>query len=161
MFKTVWDISNDDFTNIIKESKTYSDVLRKCGYTNLGNRNTIKKRITLLNLSIDHFVKYILPKAASIPLSEILIENSTYNNNTNLKKKLCIELNWEYKCLHCGINEWNGKKITLELDHISGNNTDNRIEKYYLFLGLPTLLRSAFKYNSNFSFFLSKCNEFS
>jgi hypothetical protein len=78
MFKTVWDISNEDFTNIIKESKTYTEVLRKCGYTNLGNTNTIKKRITLLNLSVDHFVKYILPKKNKIPLSEILVENSTY-----------------------------------------------------------------------------------
>lgn len=132
MFKTIWDISNEDFTNIVKESKTYSDVLRKCGYTNLGNRRTIKKRIIVLNLSVDHFVKYILPTQKKIPLSEILIENSTYNCNHLIKNRLYNELNWEYKCKECGISEWNGKELSLELDHINGNNTDNRIENLRL-----------------------------
>lgn len=161
MLKTIWDISNEDFIKYVNESNKYTELLKKCGYTNLGNSKTVKKRIALLNLSVNHFTKNTMPQTKKIPSSEIFIENSTYNNNTNIKKKLCNEFNWEYKCLHCGISEWQGEKISLELDHISGNNTDNRIEKYYLFLGLPTLLRSAFKYNSNFSFFLSKCNEFS
>lgn len=29
-----------------------------------------------------------------------------------------------YKCECCGISEWNGLKITLEVDHIDGDNTD-------------------------------------
>lgn len=68
-----------------------------------------------------------MPKTTKIPLSEILVENSTYGNYL-LKKRLVDELNWEYKCSRCGINEWLGEKLTLELDHINGNNTDNRIE---------------------------------
>lgn len=127
MLKTVWDISNEDFINIVKNSNTYSDVLRKCGYKNIGNTTTIKKRIALLNLSVEHFVKYIIPTQNKIPLSEILVENSTYNHNNEIKFKLINELNWEYKCKICGINEYNGKKLSLELDHINGNNKDNRI----------------------------------
>lgn len=34
----------------------------------------------------------------------------------------------EYKCSECGINEWNEKKITLQIDHIDGNNKNNVIE---------------------------------
>lgn len=134
MLKTIWDISNDDFIKFVNESNTYSDVMRKCGYTNLGNTKTIKKRINLLNLSIEHFIKY---KSINIkiPLNEILVENSTYNNNTHLKKRLIKELNWEYKCSECNISKWNGKDISLELDHINGNNTDNRI--YNLRLQCP------------------------
>lgn len=30
------------------------------------------------------------------------------------------------KCLHCGISDWNGKPIVLELDHIDGNNQNNK-----------------------------------
>lgn len=35
----------------------------------------------------------------------------------------------EYKCSDpkCGITEWHGQDITLELDHISGTRSDNRI----------------------------------
>lgn len=127
MLNTIWDISNEDFIKYVKESKTYSELLRKCGYANLGNSKTIKKRINLLNLSVDHFVKYIIPAQNKTSLSEIFIENSKYNNNTNIKKKLLQEYNLEYKCIECGINEWQGKKISLELDHINGNNTDNRL----------------------------------
>lgn len=34
----------------------------------------------------------------------------------------------EYKCSCCGITEWNGKPLTLQLHHINGNNRDNRLE---------------------------------
>lgn len=34
----------------------------------------------------------------------------------------------EYKCTVCNIIEWNGKHIVLEIDHINGDNTDNRLE---------------------------------
>lgn len=30
-----------------------------------------------------------------------------------------------YKCSCCGLSEWNGKPITLEVEHISGDSTDN------------------------------------
>ena len=31
----------------------------------------------------------------------------------------------EYKCVGCGISDWVGKSITLELDHINGDSTNN------------------------------------
>ncbi len=34
----------------------------------------------------------------------------------------------EYKCSCCGISEWNDKPLTLQIDHIDGNNTNNVIE---------------------------------
>ena len=34
-----------------------------------------------------------------------------------------------YLCVKCGNEcEWMGEKIVLELDHINGNNDDNRLE---------------------------------
>lgn len=32
----------------------------------------------------------------------------------------------EYKCSECGITEYNGKSIRLQIDHIDGNNSDHR-----------------------------------
>lgn len=32
----------------------------------------------------------------------------------------------EYKCNKCGINEWNGSKIPLELNHINGNGWEHK-----------------------------------
>lgn len=61
------------------------------------------------------------------PTSDILCNNSTYSN-TMVRNRIQNESLLEYKCLHCGITEWNGVEITLELDHINGNNRDNRLE---------------------------------
>ena len=33
-----------------------------------------------------------------------------------------------YKCENCGISEWQGKEISLQVHHINGNHEDNRIE---------------------------------
>lgn len=35
----------------------------------------------------------------------------------------------EYKCACCGnTGEWNGRPLVLQLDHINGDNCDNRLE---------------------------------
>ncbi len=31
-----------------------------------------------------------------------------------------------YQCFECGLDEWNGKPITLDLDHINGNGKEHR-----------------------------------
>ena len=33
----------------------------------------------------------------------------------------------EYKCQKCGISEWLGNPLTLQLDHINGVNNDHRL----------------------------------
>jgi Zn finger protein HypA/HybF involved in hydrogenase expression len=32
------------------------------------------------------------------------------------------------KCENCGLREWMGEKITIELDHVNGNSLDNRLK---------------------------------
>lgn len=41
-----------------------------------------------------------------------------------LRKKIVME-EQDYSCLHCGLSEWMGLRITLELDHIDGNRKNN------------------------------------
>lgn len=50
-------------------------------------------------------------------------------NRSTLRKLILRENVLDYKCQECGLNEeWNGKEIILEIDHINGNRVDNRIE---------------------------------
>jgi 5-methylcytosine-specific restriction endonuclease McrA len=71
------------------------------------------------------------PNKKIIAYSKVLVENSTYKRE-NLKRRLIEDGILEYKCSICGINEWNNKKIVLEIDHINGINNDNRIENLRL-----------------------------
>ncbi len=41
-------------------------------------------------------------------------------------RKVLFELGVEYKCVECGIDTWNDKLITLEIDHIDGQYWNNQ-----------------------------------
>ena len=63
-----------------------------------------------------------------ISIDEIVIENSLYGNEY-IKERIFHDNLIPYnKCIICGIENWMGKNISLELDHINGNHTDNRLE---------------------------------
>lgn len=121
-----------EFKKIIMESKSFSEVSRKMyGNNYYGNRQTIKKRINEFSLDISHFDFKSHGgnnRFTKIPLSEILVSGSTYDT-TNLKNRLYKEGLKERICEKCGQDEcWYGEKMSLILDHINGDNTDNRIQ---------------------------------
>lgn len=100
-----------------------------------GNYKTLKAKFKEFNIDISHFTgqgwnqgKRFKKLKKNIPLDEILVENSSYLSTTSLKKRIIKEGLKIHKCEICNITNWNDKVITLELDHVNGNNTDNRIE---------------------------------
>ena len=125
----VYQVSDEQFIQIIKESNSYSDCLRALGLGTRGGSSTdiLKKRINELNCSIEHFGKTGQSANAKYSLDEILVENSSYANISRLKIRLVNEGRMEYKCQCCGISEWLDKPISLQLDHINGINNDHRI----------------------------------
>lgn len=121
----------DILEKAVANSVNYSDVTRKLGLkTGCGNRQTVKKYISKFNIDISHFNrKYTNKSNGKLEDYEIFIENSTYNNGYNLKKRLYNNGLKERKCELCGQDElWNGKKMSLILDHINGVHNDNRLE---------------------------------
>lgn len=58
---------------------------------------------------------------------DVLIENSEVRASTAKRHILNNNL-LDYVCVECGQNDnWNGKTLTLHLDHINGINSDNRL----------------------------------
>ena len=128
-------ISDYNFKIMVETSDSVSEIITKLGYKNKsGNiHKYIKTRIDNNNLSLEHMTKLNngvnRNRITKIPLSEILIENSTYTNRTRLKIRLVNEGILDYKCVKCGnTGEWMGEPITLQLDHKNGINNDNRLE---------------------------------
>jgi 5-methylcytosine-specific restriction endonuclease McrA len=59
--------------------------------------------------------------------NEIFVENSVYSNEM-VKQRIVNNQLLDYQCSKCGIDVWCNETIVLELDHINGNNRDNRLE---------------------------------
>lgn len=125
---------------IIEKSRSLKEVLENLGIVcKGGSYATIKKYIKLYNISTSHFytkdelykmnLETYTKERWKKNIDEILVENSTYKNTSNLKKKLYRAKLKKRKCEECGQGEnWRGKKMALILDHINGNPTDNRLE---------------------------------
>lgn len=62
------------------------------------------------------------------PLSEILVQNSDCRSTHELRLRLLREGVKSHRCEVCGLTEWNGHMIPLQLDHVNGDRSDNRIE---------------------------------
>jgi len=130
--KAQWDKEN--LKKIVSNSKTHKEILEKLGIRAAGgNYSTLKNYLEKYKIDTAHLVKnYHKIKKMSIgktiPLNEILIENSNYNR-TLLKKRLYKENIKKPICELCGQDEnWMGKRMSLILDHINGVYNDNRIE---------------------------------
>jgi hypothetical protein len=65
-------------------------------------------------------------------LEDILNGKYPQYPTSHLSKRLVKECYLEYKCNTCGINDYNHKPITLELNHIDGNNRNHAIDNLEL-----------------------------
>lgn len=120
----------DKLEKIVQESYNFNDVLRKLGYSTVGGRNhwTIQKRIAELNIDTAHFTSV---KGKRRTDEELFVENSDAVNNV-VRKRFKKGDYAPYKCDICGqSSNWNGKPLTLILDHKNGNNTDNRLDNLH------------------------------
>lgn len=126
----------EDLREVVKNSNSISAILK---YFNIssssGSYSAIKNRFSEENIDFTHIklgldsnrgrTGFYLP---SIPLEQVLVEHSTYGR-TSLKSRLLKNDMLKNQCYECGIGpEWNGKPLSLQIDHINGVSDDNRIE---------------------------------
>lgn len=134
--KTKW--TDEQLIEACKTSRSIRQVLSKLGLKEAGgNYSIIKRKIKEKELDISHFTgrgwniglttKPNPPKS----LNEILTVNSIYQSN-KLRQRLLKENVLEHKCSNCNNSEWLGNPIPLELEHINGDSSDNRLENLTL-----------------------------
>jgi hypothetical protein len=121
--------NREDLEIAIKQSNTYVDVFR---YLKLctSNYSFLKKKIKEYNLDISHFNQSNSRKGkVKRKLDELLVKDGHPTSTGSLKKKLYDVKLKQPICELCGQDEnWNGRKMSLILDHINGDHYDNRIE---------------------------------
>ena len=118
--------TKEEIEEKIKNSKNIIEFLMAINRSpNSGsNRITINQYIKDNNIDISHFENISTKRNAE----NIFVEHSTATQHT-LREWYKKGNYTEYKCAICGQEPfWNGKPLTLTLDHENGINNDNRLE---------------------------------
>lgn len=134
MENKIYKLTDNEFIDLVKSSLNISEVLFKLGYPIKGNSwgySQVKKRMVDLNLMGNSFkgksVIVVNSNKKKVNKDSLFCKGSKHSR-TLLRKTIIREKLLPYKCAICGITEWNGKTLSLELDHINGENNDNRLE---------------------------------
>lgn len=120
--------SDEEFAKIVSENTSLRKIGLALGYSpNLGSGFlAIRKRIEELNLSTEHFTN---GKEDTIKWTrDTAFQENTLIGSTRLRKLFLEEHTQDYVCSICGqLPQWKGKPLTLILDHIDGNHTNNTL----------------------------------
>ena len=125
-------------SELCKDSYSYAEVLKKAGRKQGGGTQaTLRKKIEEWNIDISHFTGQKWHSSPNQPkqssrekysLNEVFIKDSPVTQKV-LRGYVERHSVIEYKCQTCGCDgHWQDGTIALEIDHINGNNKDNRIE---------------------------------
>lgn len=120
--------TKEQLQTIVENSLTMKEVIAQIGYSTVSgdNHKTVKNRLRKYGIDTSHFT-YPLDKTERNP-DNIFIKNSTASQHT--LRKYYLKGNYtDYVCSVCGQPPiWQGKELTLILDHINGINNDDRLE---------------------------------
>ena len=130
------EFDDDSIRTIVRDSISERIALRKFGYVMyIGSNQKIHlmRRLASLNIDTSHWkTRKVLQN------SDLFVADKAWDSSI-LIPRLIKDFGWTYECRECksncsnctrvdGVLMWRNKPMRLQLDHISGDHTDNRIE---------------------------------
>lgn len=158
MASKLYNFSPEQLQSLLDSRNTYTEILKVAGINSSSSTNTLKRIIKEYKLDTSKFEenrKLYKQQMAKMSLcSEYNIESklhrNTKTNSHKLRNKL-IEFGYkESKCELCGISEWLGKPVKLQLHHIDGNHDNNELSN------LQILCPNCHSMTDNFGVYNSK-----
>lgn len=158
MASKLYNFSPEQLQSLLDSRNTYTEILRVAGINSSSSTNTLKRIIKEYKLDTSKFEenrKLYKQQMAKMSLcSEYNIESklhrNTKTNSHKLRNKL-IEFGYkESKSELCGISEWLGKPVKLQLHHIDGNHDNNELSN------LQILCPNCHSMTDNFGVYNSK-----
>ena len=124
--------TDEEILKTANESVNMTDFIRKLGLKpNNGSIEKYKKRLLKLNFQKDDcWINYVKPVVINKrPIDYYLVLNCETKIGTSLlKHRLYDEGLKNRQCEGCGLKEWLGEPIPLELEHVDGNNKNNQFD---------------------------------
>jgi hypothetical protein len=131
--------SKSRLADAVAQSKSIYQVLDNLGLKkNGGNHSQVKRWINKHGLDTSHFLGCRVNSGSShiggprklLP-DEVLVANRTKTLKESVirLRRALDAIGRPRICRDCGVGEvWNKKPLTLQIEHINGNNLDNRRE---------------------------------
>ena len=101
-----------------------------------GNYSNIQKRCKEFGVNTNHFFGPAWNKLGQpmfnlkngTPIESFFIKGEKKISSSKVKNRVLNNGLKEYKCEICGLTEWLGRRLVIELHHINGDPTDNRLQ---------------------------------
>lgn len=131
---------NTEINDHIKSSSSRAEVLKKLKVASPsggGWYRILNRYIRYNSIDISHFNDSPWNKGKKFNLAPKIKDEDFFKENSHasshpLKRRFLRQPGVIYKCSECGLNSWQGKSISLHLDHKNGINNDNRLENLRL-----------------------------
>lgn len=127
-------MDDDDLRAAVADDTTVSGVIRALGHAPSGGMHRYVRQPALtLDLDTSHFVGRSWAKGRrgdrrARPLAEVLVERSDHTTRPDCGNGSSPQGCATPRCAICGIDSWLGRVLRLQLDHINGDHTDNRLD---------------------------------
>lgn len=137
----IWITPTDILKTIVQESPTLAQILVRLGFGvfNAWHYRALQSRLKQDGIDYSHIALGLharkgVPNTQRLSKDEALakwfvIGEAHYSNKHFIRFIKRYDL-LKYECAKCGISEWLGEALSLQLDHISGNRKDNRLENF-------------------------------
>lgn len=121
--------SKEELQNFCNESKSYSELCKRVGYSHCSGSATasVKEMIKRFSLDVSHF------KGQAWNKDNFDYSRFKYGNNIKITQALpALTALRGHVCEECGNTEWNNQQIPLEIHHKDGNHLNNSLENLIL-----------------------------
>jgi len=128
--------TREQLTEAVRGSASMRQVLTRLNVAPFGgNYDTLRRSLKRFDIDTSHFTGRAWSRNRLLGLRKPLepyLTNAAPIQSFKLKRRLLRAGILQPLCERCALTLWQGVLIPLELDHINGNNSDNRLENLRL-----------------------------